>query len=196
MGHVPLTIRRWSRQEYERLVDLGAFAGDPVELIDGELYVAEPQGTYHITFIGIVGDAIRVALPAGWIVRIQGPLALDEASAPEPDVAVVRGAHADYMLAHPTAPALVVEVADSSLGFDRDAKGSLYARARVPDYWIVNVVDRLIEVYRDPVPDPSARFGWRYASRTHHVAPDVISLLAVPSASVAVATLLPSVPTT
>src|SRR5205085_348286 len=84
---------------------------------------------------------IRASLPPGWIVRVQAPLALDDESAPEPDVAVVRGRHADYRSAHPTRAALIVEVAESSLTFDRVQKGSLYARAGIVDYWIVNLVD-------------------------------------------------------
>ena len=74
-------------------------------------------------------DALQEAIPAGWIVRGQNPLALDDESAPEPDIAVVRGSRADYRHAHPARPALIIEVAESSLGFDRVAKGSLYARA-------------------------------------------------------------------
>ena len=74
-------------------------------------------------------DALRAALPGGWIVRVQNPLALDDESAPEPDIAVVRGARIDFRHAHPARPALIIEVAESSLGFDRVAKGSLYARA-------------------------------------------------------------------
>ena len=92
------------------------------------------------------------------------PVALDDESAPEPDLAVVPGARADYRASHPPRPALALEVADSSLDFDREHKGSLYARAGVQDYWIVNLIDRVLEVYRDPGQDPSAPYGWRYRS--------------------------------
>src|SRR6185503_3962315 len=159
---IPLTPRRWSRVEYERLVECGLFDGDPVELIGGQLIVAEPQGTYHVTVVGIVDDALRAALPPGWIVRTQGPIALDDDSSPEPDLAVVRGTREDYLNAHPAIPALVIEVADTSLGFDRRIKGSVYARGRVQDYWIVNVTERVLEIYRDPHGDPSAVWGWSY----------------------------------
>src|SRR5262245_26163520 len=126
--------------------------------------VAEPQGTYHFSAIRAVEDVLRAALGPGWDVRNQGPVALDDESEPEPDVAVVPGTFRDYVAAHPSRPALVVEVSESSLGFDREHKGSLYARAGLADYWIVNLVDRALEVYRDPVPDPAAAFGWHYAS--------------------------------
>ena len=151
MKQAPLTLRRWRRVEYERLVDLGAFDDDePVELIGGQLIVAEPKGSEHATGVEMAGDALRAALPAGWIVRGQNPVSLDDESAPEPDIAVVQGSHADYRDAHPARPALIIEVAESSLAFDRVEKGSLYARAGIVDYRIVNLVDRVLEVYRDP----------------------------------------------
>jgi len=73
MKQSPFTLRRWRRVEYERLVDLGAFERDPVELIGGQLIVAEPKGSEHATAVGIADDALRAALPAGWIVRGQVP---------------------------------------------------------------------------------------------------------------------------
>src|SRR5439155_25343390 len=102
----PLTLRRWKRVEYERLVDLGAFQYDPVELIGGQLVVAEPQGSYHATAVGAADDALRAIRPAGWIVRAQMPVALDDESAPEPDVVVVPGIRAGYREAHPADAAL------------------------------------------------------------------------------------------
>src|SRR5438552_10620349 len=192
MKQAPLTVRRWKRVEYERLVDLGAFEdGDPVELIGGQLIVAEPKGSEHATGVEIAGDALRAALPAGWIVRGQNPLALDDESVPEPDIALVRGSRADYRHAHPARPALIIEVAESSLAFDRQQKGSLYARAGVQDYWIVNLVDGVLEVYRDAAPDASAPYGRRYRSRDTFSPPAVATPLALPSSSIAVGALLP-----
>ena len=191
MAQAPLTLRRWKRAEYERLVDLGLFQSDPVELIGGQLVVAEPQGSYHATAVGAADDALRAVLPPGWIVRAQMPVALDDESAPEPDLAVVPGTRADYRESHPSRPALVLEVADSSLDFDRQHKGSLYARAGVQDYWIVNLIDRVLEVYRDQGPDQSAPYGWRYRSVETLPPPAVVVPLAPPSAQIAVADLLP-----
>ncbi len=187
----PVTLKCWTRVEYDRLVHFGAFRGDPVELIDGQLVVAEPQGSYHVTAVGTADDVLRAVLPAGWIVRTQAPLALDDASAPEPDLAVVPGTRADYRDAHPERPALTIEVADSSLDFDRQHKGSLYARAGIADYWIVNLVDRTLEVYRDPGLDPSAPYGWRYQSVETLAPPAIVRPLAFPSAPIRVADLLP-----
>ncbi|HEU4440022.1 MAG TPA: Uma2 family endonuclease, partial [Methylomirabilota bacterium] len=102
----------------------------------------------------------------------------------------VPGSFRDYRRAHPSRPALVVEVAESSLTLDRDHKGSLYARAGIADYWIVDLAERRLEVYREPAPDGAAPFGWRYRSV---IVPDreaVVSPLAAPAARVRVADLL------
>jgi len=191
MRQTPLTLRRWKRVEYERLVDLGVFEGDPVELIGGQLIVAEPKGSPHATAVGMANDALRAVLPPGWIVRVQDPLALDDESAPEPDIALVRGSRADYRHAHPAHSALAIEVAQSSLSFDRQHKGSLYARAGVPDYWIVNLVDGVLEVYRDAAPDASAPYGWRYRSLQTLSPPALVAPLVLPSSPIPVAALLP-----
>ena len=191
MRQTPLTLRRWKRVEYERLVDLGVFEGDPVELIGGQLIVAEPKGSPHATAVGMANDALRAVLPPGWIVRVQDPLALDDESAPEPDIALVRGSRADYRHAHPAHSALAIEVAQSSLSFDRQHKGSLYARAGVQDYWIVNLVDGVLEVYRDAAPDASAPYGWRYRSIQTLSPPGLVAPLVLPSSPIPVAALLP-----
>ena len=191
MKQAPLTVRRWRRVEYDRLVELGAFEREPIELIGGQLIVAEPQGAYHASSIRRVDYALRAVLPPGWIVSIQSPVSLDDESEPEPDLTVLAGTLDDYSDAHPTRPTLVVEVAESSLTFDRREKGSLYARANVREYWIVNLVDRVLEAYREPVPDPSAPYGWRYRSVTTLTPADVVELAGVSGARVAVADLLP-----
>src|SRR5437870_13876940 len=158
-----LQIRRWKRVEYEQLIEKGIFLpGERIELIDGLLVVAEPQSSLHFTTVRLVERALTHAFGAGWDVRAQGPIALDDASEPEPDVAVVRGELRDYVEAHPADPVLVVEVALTSLASDRAHKSSLYARAGRPEYWIVNLVDRVLEVYREPVASPSAPYGWDY----------------------------------
>jgi Uma2 family endonuclease len=165
MAHADVKTHRWRRVEYERLIESGFFRpGDPVELVGGQLIVAEPQGSRHFAAVQAMEEALRTAFGRGWQIRGQGPLALDEESEPEPDVAVVPGSFRDYVDGHPSRPVLVVEISESSLGLDRDHKGSLYARAGLADYWIVNLVDQALEVYRDPGPDPAAPFGWRYRS--------------------------------
>src|SRR5262245_176124 len=184
MAQVPLTVRRWTRVEYDRLADLGVFEGEPLELIGGQLIVAEPKGAYHGSAVTAAEYALRAALPSGWIVRTQQPVSLDDESEPEPDIAVVPGRPGDYRHAHPARPPLAVEVADSSLAFDRKQKGSLYARAGIPDYWIVNLVDRVVEIYRDPHPDSSAVYGWSYRSVTRVAPPAFVVPLAFPDSPI------------
>jgi len=184
--------RRWTRAEYEKLIELGIFQpGEPIELIGGELMVAEPQGPAHYTAIRKTVRTLEAAFGPGWDVRSQGPIGLDEESEPEPDVAVVSGGPEDYRSAHPSRPALTVEVAESSLDIDRKRKGSAYARAGLQDYWILNLIDCVLEVYRAPVADPSAPFGWRYA-RCEVFEPSAhVSPLAAPAARIRVIDLLP-----
>ncbi len=185
-------IKRWTRVEYERLVDLGAFLpGDRLELVGGHLLVREPQGGPHFTVVGIVEDALRAAFGPGWTVRSQGPIALDDDSEPEPDIAVVRGSRRDHIRAHPSRPVLIVEVADWTLRFDRNAKASLYARAGIADYWVVNLVDQVLEVRRDPVAAPKARYGHRYSTTIVLRGGEHVSPLAAPHAIVQIADLLP-----
>lgn len=191
MKQTPFTSKRWRRVEYQRLVDVGAFDREPLELIAGQLMVAEPKGSEHSVAVDMAYVALLSAIPPGWIVRGQNPVALDDESAPEPDVAVVRGSPADYRHAHPTRPVLVIEVAESSLQFDRVTKGSLYARAGIADYWIVNLEDRVVEVYRDPGPDLTAPFGWRYTAVTRFRPPDSMTPRNVPAAPIPAAALLP-----
>ena len=164
---------------------------DHIELIDGLLVVAEPQSSYHYTAIGLVLRALTRAFGEGWTIRSQGPLALDDTSEPEPDVAVVRGDLRDYVAAHPADPVLVVEVTLTSLTLDRRHKSSLYARAGRPEYWIVNLVDRVLEVRRVPAPSPTAPYGWDYRVVEVVRPGDGASPLAAPTARIAVADLLP-----
>ena len=167
MAEDEIETRRWTRFEYDRLIECGFFQPtDRIELLGGQLIVAEPQSDRHYTAIQALEEALRAAFGPGWTVRTQGPVALDDESEPEPDVAVVPGTFRDYRHGHPSRPVLVVEVSLSSLALDRAHKSSLYARAGLADYWVVNLVDRVVEVCREPERDASAPFGWRYRSLT------------------------------
>lgn len=186
-----LKTRRWRRVEYERLVDLGVFVGERLELLAGLLVVQEPQGSPHAAIVAQIGLVLASAFGAGWHPRLHSPLALDEDSEPEPDVAVVAGTPRDYIAAHPSMAALVVEVADSSLRLDRNLKGGLYARAGVPEYWIVNLVAGGLEVHRAPQPAAEAAYGWLYRSVEILQSPATVTPLAAPGARIPVADLLP-----
>jgi Uma2 family endonuclease len=192
MGESSAETRKWTRLEYDRLVEAEILGPeDRIELLGGHMIVKEPQYSPHATSIRLVQRVLTAAFGSGWDVRAQMPVALDEESEPEPDVSVVPGDPRDYRDAHPARPALIVEVALSRLRFDCDHKGSLYARAGIADYWIVSIPDRRVEVYRDPVPDGTAPFGWRYG-RSIALGPDErIAPLAAPQTSVLIADLLP-----
>jgi Uma2 family endonuclease len=180
---------RLTRLEYEALVERGVLGeDDPVELLGGHLVFREPQGSRHAAACLRIRIALDRAFGRGYHVRPQVPIALANDSEPEPDIAVVRGRIEDYLDAHPTSPALVVEVADSSLAWDRDRKGSLYARAGVADYWIVNLVGGVLEVYRDPGRATAER--WRYSTVRALKPRAVVSPLAAPRARIRVADLL------
>ena len=187
-----MPTKRWTRIEYDRLIDKGVFGPkDRIELLGGLLVVREPQGGPHAMGIRMVEEALRGVFASGWDVRGQLPVALDDDSEPEPDVSVVPGSFRDYRQAHPARAVLIVEVAESSLRLDRGEKGSLYARAGVPDYWIVNLVDHVLEVHRDPAADAGAPYGWRYASVVTLRAGDVVTPLAAPHSPVPVVDLVP-----
>src|SRR5574341_2696105 len=135
-------LRRWTRDEYGRLLDHGFLdEDDPIELLDGLLFVKEPQHSRHRTAVLLVAKAVERAFGEGWFVQTQSPIILDDRSEPEPDVCVVRGSPRDYVAARPTRPALVVEVAQSGLLLARGRKASAYARAGIADYWILNLGD-------------------------------------------------------
>jgi Uma2 family endonuclease len=181
-------LRRWRRVEYDRLVELGIFTGERLELLNGLLIVREPQGSRHAAIVSQVARVLERAFGPGWYAREHAPLAVDDDSEPEPDVAMVAGEPRMHYAAHPSTAALVVEVADSSVRLDRRLKAELYARNRLPEYWIVNLTEMALEVHRDP---RSTRAGWSYASVEVLRPPATVIPLGAPAAVVAVAELLP-----
>lgn len=185
-------LHRWSRQAYGRLVEHGVLdEDDPVELLDGLLLVKEPQSSPHRTAVLLAAKALDRAFGEGWFVQTQSPIVLDDRSEPEPDVCVVRGSPRDYVTAHPTRPALVVEVAQSGLRLARGRKAAAYARAGITDYWIVDLVARVLEVHREPARPGPARRRWGYVAVETLGAEAIITPLAAPGAVVRIAELLP-----
>ena len=184
-------LRRWSRRDYDRLVELGFFDGERLELLDGLLAVREPQGSRHSAGVRAVVDALGDALGRAWRVDSQLPIALDDDSEPEPDVSVVPRDPRRYREAHPSRPVLVVEIAESSYRIDHDYKSSLYARAGVPEYWIVDVVRDRVEVLRVPEVWSDAVVGWRYGSVATLDRSATVTPLFAPDVTISVADLLP-----
>src|SRR5262249_44471457 len=148
------------------------------------------QGGPDAVTVTLIGQVVATAFGPGWHPRLHSPLALDDDSEPEPDVAVVTGVPRDYLGAHPATAALVVEVAESSLRLDR-VKSGLYARARIQDYWIAKLLQRLLEVRREPHVAADVPHGWVYRSVELLRPPATVTPLAAPTALIRVADLLP-----
>jgi Uma2 family endonuclease len=176
---------RWTRREYEQLADVGVFGPeDRIELLDGEIWEMSPQGSHHEVAFELTAAALRCAFAGIGHVRHAGPFALDDVSEPEPDVAVVAGRIRDYAEAHPRQALLLVEVSQSSLAFDRDRKRPAYARNGVPEFWILDLTMRRLEVYRDPRGETYGRVEILQAG-------DTATPLHAPDATIRVDDLLP-----
>lgn len=146
------SIARFSVARYQRMIETGILTPeDKVELLENYVVLKMPSNPPHDGTLDLVKAAIPPRTPTGWLPRIQQTIVLSD-SQPEPDFALVRGTPRSYLTRHPS-PAdvgLIVEVADSSLLRDQRDKTRIYARGGIPCYWIVNLVDRRIEVFTQP----------------------------------------------
>jgi Uma2 family endonuclease len=144
-------VYRISVDEYERMAEAGVLDDERVELIDGYLVRKMPKHPLHVNSVARILRALQATLP-GWWCRKEDPVQIPDFDEPEPDVAVVRGSLEDYddRTPGPKDIALLVEVADTTLPRDRGEKQSAYGRGRIPVYWIINLVDRQVEVYSRP----------------------------------------------
>jgi Uma2 family endonuclease len=157
---LPSPPYRLTLEQYERMVDEGIIGEhDRVHLINGILVAKMTQDDPHCTADDLCDAALRQVIPAGWCIRGAKPIRIPgragrRDSKPEPDRCVVRGTVRDYEERTPGPPdvGLVVEIADTSLTEDRKYATDLYGPARIPVYWIVNLVDRQVEVYTKPGP--------------------------------------------
>ncbi|MCY2986385.1 MAG: Uma2 family endonuclease [Planctomycetota bacterium] len=147
-----VSIWRLTVEQYRQMLRKGILTeDDPVELLDGWLVTKMPKNPPHRLATGLVREALEQALPQGWYVDSQEPITL-LSSESEPDIIVVRGNRRDYPNRHPGPSdlGLVVEVAEASLERDQTLKRVLYAQAAIPVYWILNLIDRGLDVYSDP----------------------------------------------
>lgn len=188
----PPTDRHWTRQEYYRLVELGVLSEDDhVELVGGRIVEMAPQNEPHATSISLSARVIETAFGQSCYARQQQPLSLPGDSEPEPDIAVVTGRPRDYLQSHPTSALLVIEVADTTLYFDRTQKAGLYASAGILDYWLLDVKGRVLEVRRNPLSDPDHPFGFRYGDLKTYLPGDIVTPLAAEGKTIKVSDLLP-----
>ena len=168
----PYTPRRITVDEYERIEASGAL-NDPkkIELIDGYLVTKLPKSPEHCFSTKAVLNRLEKTLPPGWTGRQEQPVRIPDYDEPEPDICIVRGSNGDYRHRHPDATdvGLVVEVSRKNPSADRQ-QGNIYGRSGIPIYWIVNLVDRCVEVYTDPSP-----LG--YASRTDFAAGQLVPVV-------------------
>lgn len=184
MSAVPV-FRRFTVADYYRMAAAGILgAHDRVELVDGRVVQMTPIGPDHAGCVKAVADVLRRTLGDTALLGVQDPITLDAASEPQPDVTVLRRLPGGYRVRHP-GPAdilLVVEVADTSLAYDRDVKAPLYARAGIPEVWLVVLAESRIVVYREPGPEGYA--DMRTVTREGSLSPVAFPGATIPAADV------------
>jgi Uma2 family endonuclease len=185
-------VVRWTVDLFHRVNATGVFEGRRPFLIHGVLLEQGPMNPPHAIAMELLVDVMRATFGAGWRVRSQLPLVLGLETDPFPDLAIVSGT-ARGTTEHPTSASLVVEVSDTTLTIDTTKKAELYATAGVPDYWVLDLSNRQLHVFRDPAPLPLPTDLAATAYKTHlTLSPaDTVSPLAAPTATVRVADLLP-----
>lgn len=184
------TPRLWTVEEYHRMAEAGILQPDErVELIAGQVITKmSPQGSPHASAITRTNRAIGNRLGESVLLRLQLPIQLNDNSEPEPDVAVVRVDPLDYADHHPTASDvyLIVEVADTSLKIDCEVKAKDYARSAIADYWVLDVNNRQLHVFREPTEDG-------YQSEVILEEDATISPLQFPTCTISVSEILPPI---
>lgn len=188
---VPQTYR-WTCEQFHALGEEGRFQGQRVILLEGEIIAMPPVGDLHCGVVTLASEAFRSVFGTGFFVREEKPFDIGRTTDPLPDIVVVAGTIRDFINQGPTEAALIVEVSNSTLLYDRREKASFYAAAGIRDYWIINVAQQpaQVEVHRQPGADAAQPFGFGYAEVTAYGAEAVIQPLAAPR-PVAVAALLP-----
>jgi Uma2 family endonuclease len=182
---------RWTIAQYQRLASAGLLDGLRTMLIHGQILVMPTPDPPHVIALRLTDRWLSSVCPPAYHVRNQAGFDVGTRNDPEPDLAVVPGDIRDYSAAHPRAAVLVVEVADSSLAIDTTEKAEVYATAGVLDYWVLDLVNRTLIIFRDPHPLPAGLGATAYRTRTEHGPADTVSPLAAPTAIIKVADLLP-----
>jgi Uma2 family endonuclease len=149
----PESVRKISRGEYDRMVALGMFEDERVELLRGVLVTMSPQGIDHAGITAWLAQRLILALGMDWDIRSHSPYAASDDSEPEPDISVTRRTVTTRQT-HPSTSVLVIEVSDSSISKDRRIKAPIYAEANIPEFWIVDISgnELCVEVHTDPTP--------------------------------------------
>jgi Uma2 family endonuclease len=180
-------LKYWTVQEYHHLSDLGILdSSERTELITGKIVLMTAKGTPHVIALQLIASSLQAQLNNIALIRAQDPIELDDFSEPEPDLAIVKGKILDYTDRHPSPSDvfLVVEVADSTLKKDCEVKDKLYARSNIADYWVIDVKNRQVHIFRTPTPSG-------YASHLILSESQTISPLAFPSIVIPISSILP-----
>jgi Uma2 family endonuclease len=181
----------FTRKEYYALCDANLFMDQRVQLINGAVVQESPVNPPHAVSIRLTSKVLDRVFTTGYDVRVQLPLDLGLIEEPHPDFAVVTGNPRDYGTDHPHTAVLVAEVADRSLDEDTHAKANLYAAAGVADYWVIDLVNNRVLVFRDPKPAPDEQYHYTYGRLSAHGPDETVTPLAAPGSPIRVADLLP-----
>jgi Uma2 family endonuclease len=182
-------LKYWTVQEYHHMSELGILdASERTELIAGKIVLKTAKTPLHVIALRLLAGSLEKALNRSVLVRTQDPILLDNFSEPEPDLAIVKGTMFDYADRHPSPEDvyLVVEVADSTLKKDCEVKDKLYARSNITDYWVIDVKNRQVHIFRTPTPTG-------YDSHLILSESQAVSPLAFPSILIPISSILPPV---
>lgn len=182
---------RWTKAEYHKMAELGMFEGKRTEFLEGEIIEMPTMKSPHATGLTLTDNVLRAIFSKDFVIRNQMPLNFSEDFEAVPDIAIVSGTARDYLDEHPKTADLVVEVSDTTLSYDRNRKASLYAKFGIQDYWVLNLKNRTLEVYRRIVADENAFYGISYGDKATFSETQEVSRLAAPEAKVKIADLLP-----
>jgi Uma2 family endonuclease len=179
-------LKYWTVQEYHHMSELGILnASERTELITGKIVLMTAKGTPHVIALQLIASSLQAQLNNA-LIRTQDPIELDDFSEPEPDLVIVKGRILDYSSRHPgpNDVLLVVEIADSTLKKDCEVKDKLYARSNIPDYWVIDVKNDQVHIFRTPTPTG-------YASHLILSASQAVSPLAFPEVVLPISQILP-----
>ncbi len=177
------TAKLWTVGEFHLLGELGLFEGRQAMLVDGTILEEGPRNPPHAIAVELATDVFRAIFGRGWRMRSQLPILLGQTTDPQPDFAFLRGSARDTG-EHPTTAELIVEISDAYLKYDTTEKADHYADAGIPEYWVLDLNNRQLLVFRDPSADG-------YATQLTVPADGTVSPLAAPDATIRIADLLP-----
>ena len=182
---------KWTKKEYHYLAELGLFEGKRTEFLEGEIIEMPTMNSPHATGLTLTQTILQTNFTQGFVVRGQMPLDFGEDYEPVPDIAIISGNARDFLSAHPQTAQLVVEISDTTLSYDRNRKASLYAKHNILDYWILNLKNRTLEVYRSPIEDENAYYGFAFSEKITFKENDEVFSLVKPETKIKVTDLLP-----